>query len=94
LVKRYQNDAGEPRTKWLVYLGEPPSFQLKKFIERVNKHPALEYFFPYTIESVKRYVLNLRNMRKEQRNQRIPPVETPPRALCRAQSGIARPPAQ
>jgi hypothetical protein len=68
----YRDDAGKPRTKWLVYLGEPPNFWLKKAIERVNKHPEPWFIWANGKEQVKKYVRDLRKLRKWQRNQRIP----------------------
>lgn len=71
LVTSHRENGGKPRTKWLVYLGGPPDFKLKKFIARANKHPALEFFFPLAIESIKRDIIYLRKRRKEQRSQQI-----------------------
>lgn len=69
LAKSYRNDTGESRTKWLVYLGEPPSFQLKKFIARVNKRTVFPISFQATIDSIKRYAIDFRKNKRLNKKQ-------------------------
>jgi hypothetical protein len=69
LVQSYRDAAGRSRTKWLVYLGGPPNYRIKKFIAGVNKHPMRDYLLPLFREEAKKHVRYMREKRKVKRSQ-------------------------
>jgi RNA polymerase sigma factor (sigma-70 family) len=73
LVRSYRDDAGKPRTEWLVYLGAPPENFLKKYIARMNKRRAWERGFPFKgkLKRIKEVVIDERKYRRNQRIQRL-----------------------